>query len=541
MNYQLRSVRKESDMWKRRVIKKKAVTLIKLRYWRMISVCFLIALLTNTYSISTSFLFLQIPFVSQGGDATFSLGIPNSEALIDTVSHLLPDTYLSAFFSGSWDRISAVLIDLFSANLSVFFASIRTLSVMITEDPGPAVAFLILGVIFAVIYQLFVNNILVIGERRFFLETRNYRQTPISKIFYLFKLRYVRHPAWVMFCRSLFQGLWNLTIVGGLIKHYEYILIPYILAENPQASRKDVFYLSKQLMHHNKWKFFLFDLSFLGWQILSLFTFGILNFLFVNPYMAASRAELYALLRRNYVLSRSPRYEVLSDSYLEHVPSEDELLISKALYDDSQGPYTKISYFAPEQYPVFLFSLQPPLRAVRTPVKVERKYDVLSYLLLFITFSVFGWLLQASIQLMAEGALIREHFLAGPWLPFYGAYGILVLLLLRRLNKKPVFVFVLSVILAALMEYFLNASYETLTGTTLNDYSDFFLNLNGRIYLGGSIIYAILGCAFLYYLAPRWTEFYMKLGRTKRTLLCALLYVLFIIDVTVSSLQLIFG
>lgn len=51
--------------------------------------------------------------------------------------------------------------------------------------------------------------------------------------------------------------------------------------------------------------------------------------------------------------------------YLEHVPSEDELLISKALYDDSEGPYTKISYFAPYQYPVFLFSMQPPIAAVK--------------------------------------------------------------------------------------------------------------------------------------------------------------------------------
>ena len=28
--------------------------------------------------------------------------------------------------------------------------------------------------------------------------------------------------------------LWYLTIVGGFIKHYEYSMIPYILAENPE-------------------------------------------------------------------------------------------------------------------------------------------------------------------------------------------------------------------------------------------------------------------------------------------------------------------
>lgn len=78
--------------------------------------------------------------------------------------------------------------------------------------------------------------------------------------------------------------------------------------------------------------------------MLSLLSLGLVDFLYVNPYMATCKAELYLTLRRNYVLSRSPGYEYLDDSYLEHIPSEDELLISKALYDDSEGPYTQTSY-----------------------------------------------------------------------------------------------------------------------------------------------------------------------------------------------------
>src|SRR5699024_12260526 len=60
-------------------------------------------------------------------------------------------------------------------------------------------------------------------------------------------------------------------------------------------------------------------------------------------------AALYITLIRQYVSSLSARYEELNDSYLAHVPSEDELLIVRSLYDDSQGPYTRISYFVPEQ------------------------------------------------------------------------------------------------------------------------------------------------------------------------------------------------
>lgn len=206
-------------------------------------------------------------------------------------------------------------------------------------------SFLTLGVILSLLYKFFISNLLIIGEKRFFVESYNYEDTNISKIFFLYKLRYLANPSWVMFCYTLFQKLWDLTIIGGIIKHYEYSMIPYILAENPKISQKNAFFLSKQLTRGNKWKLFLLDCSFLGWELLSLFTLGILDILYVRPYKMNCKASLYLFLRRNYVLSRAPKYEQLNDSYLEHVPSEDELLISKALYDDSEGPYTKISLF----------------------------------------------------------------------------------------------------------------------------------------------------------------------------------------------------
>ena len=521
-------------MWKRKSMKRKAIALLKQNYWRMISVCFLIALLTTSYAVSTTFLNLQLPSGSESADAVFTLTIPNSEAVIDAVRNIAAGTPLPSLFNGFPEDALSVLIDLFSTTISVFFTLLRTVNTAFTDGLSLPLIFSAFSILLAFFYQIFVSNILIIGERRFFLENRSYRQTPVSKIFFLYKLRCERHPAWVMFCRSFFQFLWNFTVIGGIIKHYEYLLIPYILAENPKAGRKDAFFLSKQLMRRNKWKFFLLDLSFLGWHFLSLCTLGFLSYVFVHPYAAACRAEIYACLRRNYVLSRSPGYESLNDSYLEHVPSEDELLISKALYDDSQGPYTKISYFAPEQYPVFLFSVQPPLKAVKNPVNPARRYDTLSYLFLFSAFSIFGWILETLLQLITGGIWTAEPILTGPWLPLYGAYGVLSLLLFRRLYRKPVITFILNVLLYSVLEYFSSLAIELLTGIRVHDYSNFFLNLGGRIYLGGSVSFAIIGCAFLYYLAPRWTDRYMKLGHSRRVALCVILYALFTADVIFS-------
>ena len=70
-------------------------------------------------------------------------------------------------------------------------------------------------------------------------------------------------------------------------------MIPYILAENPRIKRKEAFYISKNMMKGNKWKTFILDMSFLGWNLLSVFTMGLLGILYVNPYYAATITELY--------------------------------------------------------------------------------------------------------------------------------------------------------------------------------------------------------------------------------------------------------
>ena len=75
-------------------------------------------------------------------------------------------------------------------------------------------------------------------------------------------------------------------------------MIPYILAENPKIERKKAFKLSKEMMKGNKWKTFILDLSFLGWELLSIFTFGLLNIFYINPYKVATTVELYEVLKK---------------------------------------------------------------------------------------------------------------------------------------------------------------------------------------------------------------------------------------------------
>lgn len=520
-------------MWKRRILKKRTRQSFKFNYWRIVAVCFLMAMLTTAYTSSTIFV-NQYHLGTQAYDtadiADTVAGTANSAVVADTVEQIT-DEHLS-FFDSPIGTIVDLLIDTYTSGKSIFFSILRAANNILTYDFQWSSAFLVAGVLLSFLYQFLIANLVIIGERRFFLEARSYHQTRISKIFFLYKLRYLRNPIWVMFCRSFFQGLWNLTIIGGIIKYFEYSMIPFILAENPALERKEAFYLSKQLMHGNKWRMFLLHLSFIGWHIVAPLTLGVLDFLYVNPYVTGTDAELYMELRRNYVRSRAAGYEKFNDPLLERVPSEDELLISKALYDDSDGPYTKISYFAPEQYPVFLYSIQPPARAVRPPMHENRRYGFLSCVFLFFAFSIFGWVLEVFVHLVRDGIFLSRSYLVGPWLPLYGLCGLILLIFLQKIAHKPISVFISIMAVYSLIEYLLSWLLEYEWDIVQIDYSRYLLNLNGRTFLGGAIFFALLGCAFLYFFAPRWDDRFHKLPHYIRVTICILFCILFITDCT---------
>lgn len=494
----------------------------------MVAVCFLTAMLTTAYTSSTIFINQYEPDHTSSPAPDVSTGASNSEIIADTVEQI-SDEPVQVFDSPAGSALD-LLINTYTSGKSVFFSILRALNNILAHTFELSSVFLMAGVLLAFLYQFLIENMIVIGERRFFLEARNYHQTRISKIFFLFKLRFIRNPVWIMLCRSIYQFLWDLTIVGGIIKHYEYSMIPFILAENPSISRSDAFHLSKQLMHGNKWRMFLLHLSFFGWHLLSLFTLGILDFLFVNPYMAGTDAELYMELRRNYVLSRSPGYEAFNDRLLEQVPSEDELLISKALYDDSEGPYTKISYFAPEQYPVFLYSIQPPERAVKAPIHADKKYGFLSCVFLFFAFSIFGWIFESLVHLIRDGVFLNRGFLIGPWIPLYGLCGLILLIVVQKFVHKPIPAFIMMMAIYSLIEYLLNWFLEYEWDIVQTDYTGYLLNLNGKTFIGGAIFFGLLGCAFLYYLAPKWDDLFHGLPEYIQILLCVLLCTLFAAD-----------
>ena len=96
---------------------------------------------------------------------------------------------------------------------------------------------------------------------------------------------------------SIFTFLWIwLLIIPGIIKAYSYSMTPYIVkdmvASGKQVSATDGINASKELMKGHKMALFIFDLSFLGWNILAAITCG-LGYLWVTPYYQTAKANFY--------------------------------------------------------------------------------------------------------------------------------------------------------------------------------------------------------------------------------------------------------
>ena len=97
----------------------------------------------------------------------------------------------------------------------------------------------------------------------------------------------------VQFLRGLYTFLWSLLfVIPGIIAGYRYAMAAYILAEHPEMTASEAITASKQMMVGNKWRLFCLEFSFIGWDILCLFTLGIGN-LFLRPYKEAAYAAFY--------------------------------------------------------------------------------------------------------------------------------------------------------------------------------------------------------------------------------------------------------
>ncbi|MCL2360793.1 MAG: DUF975 family protein [Defluviitaleaceae bacterium] len=146
---------------------------------------------------------------------------------------------------------------------------------------------------------IFILSPLTVNVNGIFTKIYRCEPTRVGDMVSNFPVNYLRKVggmAWM----ALFTFLWTLLLfIPGIIKGISYSMTPYILADCPNVTAKEALKLSMRMTDGHKAKLFVLGLSFIGWFLLSSFTFGILAIVFVNPYMSTSFAGYYVELKQN--------------------------------------------------------------------------------------------------------------------------------------------------------------------------------------------------------------------------------------------------
>ena len=471
-------------------LKKQGYQILKKNYFKIILVVFLVGIIVNGgYRFTT--VLSGVSKIQKNGTNNYAI----VNKLIDNISNTISagghdEGVIGTIFNSATENNSMLIGFLNVVNLYFFNKKINIIYISLC------------GVFLLLLIKIFVQDVIRIGYKRYFLEQRRYN-TSSKKILFPFQVKKVYNIAKVMLIKNMYQLFWYLTIIGGFIKHYEYYMIPYVLAENPNIKAKEAFRLSKEMTDGYKYELFKLDLSFIGWFILNILTFGLLDIFFLIGYKQCVFAELYIKIRQDKKKSLTDE-KLLNDQFL-----------------DKKNPIE-------EEYPMDKYSI--PIHKKISKIDYNVHYKKRNYILMYFTFCIIGWLWEVFYHVISEGRFVNRGTMFGPWLPIYGVGGILILIVLKPLRKRPVIFFMSAMALSGTIEYLAGWYLETFQNAKWWDYTGYFLNINGRVCLEGLIIFGLGGAVVTYFIGPILNDLFDKIKPKISIIICLILILLYSID-----------
>lgn len=469
--------------------------------------------------------------------------------------------------------VFAMIVNAFSTG-SIYVNFIVGMNSIIGHPNITSIILIGCSLLISFLIWIFLINMYQVISRRIFLEGRVYKKVPMQRFLFLLRIKFWTRTSWTMFVTSAFYSLWCLTLVGIFVKRYSYILVPYIVAENPKIKTLDAINLSRKMMDGHKWECFKLEMSYIGWVILGGLTFGLTEILYSNPYRVATITEYYANLRRLGKEKKIPGIEKLNDEYLYEKAPKDKLeeeyedvinglkksqeklekpkgikrvladFLGISLSDTKEREKEEQEEIKKERLEIYKNIIQGkeyPMRLFSIPEKHQRKkldtlnytrrYSIWSLLALFFIASIIGWSFEVIMHIIEHGEFVKRGVLQGPWLPIYGYGCLLILTILHKFRKKPLQEFILIIVLCGLVEYFTAVYLEyVFNGTKWWDYSGYFLNIQGRVCAEGLLVFGIGGIILVYILAPLIDNVLQKINPKKLAIICCSLLCLFIFD-----------
>lgn len=156
------------------------------------------------------------------------------------------------------------------------------------------------------------------------------------------------------------------------------------------------------------------------------------------------------------------------------------------------------------------------------------------YFILFLIYSLLGWIFEVTLSLVTKKKFINRGFLIGPYCPIYGIGSLFVIFLLNNYLDRPFGLFILSMVICSIVEYTGSFLLEKLFKTSWWDYSSKKFNINGRICLETMIPFGF-GCLLIMYIINPFLLKTLNLISTSiLNIIAIILFILFVIDFIIS-------
>jgi uncharacterized membrane protein len=158
--------------------------------------------------------------------------------------------------------------------------------------------------------------------------------------------------------------------------------------------------------------------------------------------------------------------------------------------------------------------------------------------LLFIFYSFVGWTCEVLYCSISKKKFLNRGFLYGPICPIYGVGALVIFSLLSSLADNLVILFISSMVLTSIIEYFTSWIMEKLFDTKWWDYSNYKFNINGRVCLLNSTLFGIMGIVAVRFVHPFMLSILYSINDFWTKTLSISFMIIFIIDLvfTLKSL-----
>ena len=175
------------------------------------------------------------------------------------------------------------------------------------------------------------------------------------------------------------------------------------------------------------------------------------------------------------------------------------------------------------------------LMEVKQMSKLEK---IISY---FFIYSFIGWVLEIIYCLATLHTFNNRGFLYGPICPMYGIAAILLIKLLEDTKMNKVFKFITIILVFTLFEYAVSFSLEAVFNLRWWDYTNDFMNIQGRISLPFSIAWGVIGLIVVDLIHPKINKVLERItiyvSKKIRVIILGILVSIFIVDEIFSIIK----